>query len=83
MSDSPEHSPPRGFPRKTAVLGLLFLFALLMGAGPGLYLVNPSDSGDSALFLGMPVLYFWAVFWFFVEAATVIAYMVWAKEEHP
>ena len=59
--------------RKWAIgLTCSFAFAVLMGAGPGLLLVNPKpDSPQEAyFFLGMPVLYVWAVFWFFVQAAS-------------
>ena len=57
-----------------AVLGLVFLFAMLMGPGPGLYLVNPDPADPNArfFFFGMPVVYVWAVFWFFVQAAVVV-----------
>ena len=65
------------------VLTGLFLFALVMGPGPGLYLVSPDAEGPAPTVLGVPVLYAWTVFWFFVMAAVVlIAYRtVWAEEE--
>ena len=63
--------------RKTlaVVLGGLFLLALVMGPGPGLYLVNPDpgDPGSAVAFLGMPVIYVWSLFWFAVQAAVVLA----------
>ena len=66
------------------ILSGIFLFALIMGPGPGIYLVNP-DSGDAGVtFLGAPVLYAWAVFWFMVQAAViVVAYFTVWKEERP
>lgn len=70
--------------RLAVLLSGIFLFALLMGPGPGVYLVNP-DSGDAGVtFLGAPVLYTWAVFWFMVQAAViVVAYFTVWKEERP
>ena len=75
--------PEKGPRRKLAViLSGIFLFAMIMGPGPGVYLVNP-DSGDAGVtFLGAPVLYAWAVFWFMVQAAViVVAYCTVWKEE--
>ena len=53
------------------VLIALFVFALIMGPGPGLYLINGYAAKGGTL-LGIPVLYAWAVFWFAVEAGAVI-----------
>jgi hypothetical protein len=63
------------------VLGGVFLFALLMGPGPGIYLVN-GYAAKGGTILGMPALYFWAVLWFLVEAAVVLtAYLtIWKKD---
>ena len=75
--------PEKGPRRKLAViLSGIFLFAMIMGPGPGVSLVNP-DSGDAGVtFLGAPVLYAWAVFWFMVQAAViVVAYCTVWKEE--
>lgn len=60
------------------VLSLIFVSALAMGAGPGIYLVNP-DRADPAATLtiwgGIPVIYAWVTFWYVVEAAvTATAY---------
>lgn len=47
------------------------MFALIMGPGPGLYLINGyAKEGGSVL--GIPVLYAWCVFWFLVEAVIVV-----------
>ena len=67
------------------VLGLIFLFALVMGAGPGIYLVNP-DPADPAARLtilgGVPVIYAWVLLWCIVEAAVaIIAYFYLWKDE--
>lgn len=48
-------------------MALLLIGATVMGTGPGTYLVK-----ESGPILGMPALYAWAVFWFFIQAATVI-----------
>ncbi len=59
--------------RLSKILTAVFVFATFMGPGPGLYLVNPSPGDPSpATFLGMPVLFAWAVFWFFVQAGVVL-----------
>ena len=59
--------------RLSKILASIFLFALIMGPGPGLYLVNPStDNPSSTTFLGMPVLFAWASSWFFVQAGVVL-----------
>ena len=61
--------------------GVLFLVAVLMGAGPGVHLINPSESAAAEDFFifGMPKLYVWALFWFAMQAtALTIAYFkVW------
>ena len=56
-------------------LSATFVLAVLMGIGPGLYLVNPNPADPNATFtfLGVPKIYAWAVFWFFVQAAVVLA----------
>ena len=72
--------------RTTAiVLGLVFAAAMLMGPGPGLYLINPDRSDPDAIFTfaGIPVLYLWALAWFFVQATVVVvAYVtLWRSRE--
>lgn len=67
-TDSP---PPSSQNRLSWILGTIFVFALLMGPGPGLYLVNGWAAEGSTLF-GLPLLYVWALFWCGVEAAVVI-----------
>ena len=65
------------------ILAVIFVFAAIMGPGPGLYLVNPSpDDSSPATFLGMPILFAWSVFWFFVQAGVVlVAYCkLWTKQ---
>ena len=68
----------------TAILSGIFLFSIIMGPGPGLYLVNPDEANAGATFLGAPILYAWAVFWFLVQASVVVvAYCTVWKEERP
>ena len=70
--------------RLSKILTAIFVFATIMGPGPGLYLVNPSlEDASTATFLGMPVLFAWAVFWFFVQAGiVVVAYCkLWSKQD--
>jgi hypothetical protein len=56
----------------------LFLAALLMGAGPGVLLVN-----QPATWFGFPRLYVWALFWCAVEIAIVVVayWTVWRAAE--
>ena len=68
--------------RLSKILAAIFVFATVMGSGPGLYLVNPSpDASSPTTFLGMPILFAWACFWFFVQAGVVlVAYCkLWTK----
>ena len=51
----------------------MFVLALVMGPGPGIYLINP-DPGDPEarrFIFGMPIIYVWASFWFIVQASAV------------
>ncbi|MBD28140.1 MAG: hypothetical protein CMO38_02700 [Verrucomicrobiaceae bacterium] len=61
---------------------VIFLFALVMGPGPGSLLINQHGS-EPKFWLGMPALYVWAVFWFFVEAGVILiaAQFIWKKED--
>ena len=67
------------------ILTCVFLIALVMGPGPGIYLVNPhpADPASAVSVLGVPILYLWSVFWLFVEIAVVtIAYFkIWNRRE--
>lgn len=66
-------------------LAVAMVFAVLMGPGPGLRLVNPNlDAADPVFtWFGMPVIYVWGLFWFAVQLTiVVIAYKtVWAEED--
>jgi len=65
----------------TRTLAAIFVFALIMGPGPGLYLIN-NYAASGGMILGIPALYAWAVFWFAVEAVIVVtAYLkIWTNE---
>ena len=62
-------------------LSAAFIFALLMGAGPGLYLIN-GYAADGGTILGMPALYAWAIGWCAIESGIIVAaYLtVWKSE---
>ena len=70
------NSPPPQFFLPGRTLCVMFAIALMMGAGPGVHLVN----GRGPI-LGMPAVYAWAVLWYAVEATiVVIAFKtVWRK----
>lgn len=62
----------------------LFALALVMGPGPGIYLVNPGiEEANSRTVLGMPVIYVWTVFWCSVQAAVVVVsyFTVWKEQK--
>ena len=67
--------------RLGTILSLVFVVAVVMGAGPGLYLVNPdpSDPETKVAWLGVPIVYAWVTIWFLVQAGVVLlAYLfVW------
>ena len=61
----------------------VFVLALIMGPGPGLRLVNPdaSNPSETFTFLGMPTIYAWGLFWYFIQlAAIIVAYKRLWKE---
>ena len=64
------------------VLIVIFLFALIMGPGPGSLLIN-SHGSEPRFWLGMPALYVWAVFWFLIEAGVIIIAdkFIWKRED--
>ncbi len=67
----------------TIFLIVVFLFAMVMGPGPGLLLINPAEGETQpATLLGMPIVYAWSLIWFAVQAAVVVtAYVtIWSKE---
>lgn len=71
--------------RLVRILCGVFALAMILGPGPGLYLVNPDPSDPDAVFTwgGVPVVYVWALWWFAVQAGVVlIAYRwLWQAED--
>ena len=71
-----------GNKRLSFILALVFL---IMGPGPGVYLVNPGPDhdGPAPTLLGLPIVYAWAVLWFGVQAAVLVtAYLtIWSRDE--
>ena len=62
-------------------LTLTFLFAIFMGAGPGLTLAN--DGGQANIFgWVLPKLYAWGILWFLVQALTIATayWFLWRHE---
>lgn len=49
------------------ILGLAFAVAMVMGPGPGVLLVNRAE-----LFLGLPIIYVWGVFWYGVQLSAIL-----------
>lgn len=73
--------------RKTKLsvfLACAMVFAMLMGPGPGLRLVNPDISSPDAVFTigNVPVIYLWGLFWFAVQLVIVfVAYTrLWSDD---
>ena len=67
------------------ILTCVFLIALVMGPGPGIYLVNPhpADPASAVSVLGVPILYVWSVFWLCVEISVVTTayFKIWNRRE--
>lgn len=78
MSVGPEVEKRRCRTTLGRVLSGVLLVALLMGAGPGILLVN-----RPTLILGLPAIYFWGLVWYVVELTVVVlAYLfVWQDSE--
>ncbi len=57
-----------------AALILLFVLAIVLGAGPGIYLVNPDAADPNAVFttFGLPTIYVWGLFWYAVQLGVII-----------
>jgi hypothetical protein len=56
------------------LLILLFFLAMVMGSGPGLYLINPnpSDPQASFTFAGLPTIYAWGLLWYAVQLGVIL-----------
>jgi len=79
MTDTSES----GHRRLSITLALIFIFAMIMGPGPGVYLVNPGadHQGPAPTLLGLPIVYAWAVIWFGVQAAVLVTayFTLWSR----
>ena len=77
--------PKKHRQRLGLVLFLVFALAMVMGPGPGLRLVNPEPvaAREGLLFLGLPVVYAWGLFWYGVQAAVVVTacFTIWKPSE--
>ena len=65
-------------------LVFLFLFAVFMGAGPGLRLINPDPLDPNATFIafGVPVIYLWGLCWYAVQLAVILyAYLYYWQDK--
>jgi hypothetical protein len=65
------------------LLILLFLLAMVMGSGPGLYLVNPNINDPNATFTlgGLPTIYAWGLLWYAVQLGVIFrAYTTYWKQ---
>ena len=83
---TPTTAKPKKHRRRLGlVLFLVFALAMVMGPGPGLHLVNPepATTGEGLLFLGLPVIYAWGLFWYGVQAAVVLTacLTIWKPSE--
>ena len=60
------------------ILAAVFALAMILGAGPGILLVN-----QPATWFGFPRLYAWGMFWCAVEIAVVITayFFVWTTND--
>jgi hypothetical protein len=67
--------------RTTITISVIFALALFLGPGPASALVGGSRDSPNFLF-GVPALYLWLVFWFFVMAACVMfaAVKLWSDD---
>ncbi|MEE3234702.1 MAG: hypothetical protein VX294_11095 [Candidatus Latescibacterota bacterium] len=66
------------------LLAIVFVFAMAMGSGPGLYLINPSENAiqSELLFVGLPRIYVWGLMWYIVQMSVIIlAYTRYWKDE--
>jgi hypothetical protein len=67
------------------LLVVLFLLAIVLGAGPGIHLVNPdpTDPGASFTTFGLPTIYVWGLLWYVVQFGVIITayFRFWTSPE--
>ena len=70
---------------KHKLLIFLFLLAVFMGAGPGLYLINPDIAEPTATYtsLGLPVIYLLVLCCYAVQFGVILyAYLhLWREDD--
>ena len=55
------------------VLTVGMLATMVMGVGPGLWLINPDEAGESAFGLwGLPKVYLWGLLWYAFQVGLVV-----------
>ena len=62
--------------RLSIILMVAFLIAMLMGTGPGVLLVNRPST-----FLGLPILYTWAILWYAVQVVIALIAFRWLWQD--
>ncbi len=67
---------PAARKRLAWILGLVFVLAMVMCPGPGVLLVNRAE-----LFLGLPLIYVWGVFWYGVQLSVILLcyFLLWRR----
>lgn len=63
--------------RSSVFLCLLFLAVLVMGPGPGVWLVNPAQPARATSCWGAPVIWLWAIGWLGAEWMIVLIAYRW------
>jgi hypothetical protein len=67
------------------ILSVVFLFAMFMGPGPGVLLINPDPTDPDAVFtfMGLPKVYAWGVLWYSVQLVIVglLYTKVWVADD--
>lgn len=67
------------------LLVVLFLLAIILGAGPGIHLVNPNPADPGANFttFGLPTIYVWGLLWYIVQFGVILVayFRFWNTDE--
>lgn len=71
--------------RLGGTLTALFVLSLILGPGPGVLLVNPSEdpAEPAARVLAIPIVYAWAILWFAVQLTIILLAnaLIWRAED--
>ena len=68
------------------ILSVIIILGTIMGAGSGLGLVSPDPNVENPeTWLGVPRLYAWVCFWFFVLATSIFlaSKKLWQPNDEP